>query len=102
MVYVDEKGMRYELQYSVKVREDGVLDRDLIRNYVWASREQIENAMNEIKKTLARDYSYFINRNIQVNPDKLRIGPLEVIVNSEQQAKEFAKKAELPFPVFVK
>ncbi len=50
MVYVDEKGRRYEVQYCVVLSEDKNAG---LRRYVWASKEEIENVMEKAEKLLS-------------------------------------------------
>ena len=82
MAYVDEKGQRYEFQYCVVL---GNKDNGM-RHYVWASEEEIRNAMDEIierSPSLVGNELFYRDEQYEAKFNPKRIGSLEI------KAKDF-------------
>lgn len=91
MVYIDEKGQRYEVQYCVILNKG--FDRRL-KHYFWASKEQIKNAMDEIRerssfvncKELCYNYKEGVYEGkVRFNPS--RLGSLVIETNNLKSAE---------------
>jgi len=102
MVYVDEKGQKYEFQYCVVLREG----KDAgLKHYVWASEEQIRNAMSTVEeKSNCKEFPKIrFGHSAAVSfksysKDKGLIGSLELEAEHEEKANELADYLSLPIP----
>ncbi len=67
-----------DVQYVVKIREDRVLEKQLMKHYVWISRKKAQEVVNGYHGDLVSGCSFqFI---------KGKISSIEIIADSEQDA----------------
>jgi len=90
MVYINEKGQRYDYQYCAILKNE---KDDELKHYVWASEEQINHAKDILKKQKKDDFYSVPNDELKNNTNLVEIAAI-----NEENANGLAEVLGLPLP----